>query len=77
VNDATTQSPTKRPSKQPTPQPTQPQPTMSPVPTTTDLKEPRSITLRPTDAPASSSRKVARGVCAAIASLTLAIIASS
>ncbi|KAL7501649.1 hypothetical protein ACHAWT_009461 [Skeletonema menzelii] len=73
VDDTTTQSPTKRPSKKPTPQPTQPQPTMSPAPTMTDFKEPRSITPRPTEAPVSSSRRMSYSAWTAIACLSLAI----
>eukprot|EP00985_Skeletonema_marinoi_P011682 scaffold5559_cov193-Skeletonema_marinoi.AAC.10 len=70
--DATTHSPTKHPSKQPTPQPTQPQPTMSPAPTQTNFKEPRSDTLRPTNAPASSSRRATFSIWTTIACLSLA-----
>jgi len=69
----TTQSPTKRPSKQPT-QLTQTDPTASLVPTTTNFKEPRSITPKPTEAPASSSRRAMYSAWTAIiACLSLAV----
>lgn len=78
---ATTQSPTKSPTKQPTQseptqsEPTQSEPTASPVPTTTNFKEPRSgTTLKPTEAPASSSQRATYSAAwTAIACLSLAI----